>query len=218
MSEAGAIGKCGSLYRRDRAVRTRDLAREMKSAVAAMTSRDVAHLVHLGVPEILVERHQMVGLARVREDRCGFYEPDPDGRWAYITPICVHFVKTPETPRPNAAWFCGNLVDLVAWDERTPEHWRLRVGSATWLGAIGPQYMDPDPVPVWRSPLRWLQNDCVGLVPLVRNRTEAFQLLSVCVGDILAEDDEHAARIADALEHPYRRPSVFANRGLRHAA
>jgi hypothetical protein len=188
----------------------------MKSATAAMTRADVACLARLGVPEILVDHFQMVGLARVRETRDGTYEPDDGGRWAFITPCCVHFANSPETSRPDAAPLVGNLVDLVAWCERLPEAWRLRVGSATWLGAI--EYLASGPVPIWRSPLSWLRNRCIGLVPLTRNRSELYHLLSICNGGIFAEDDAHAAQLTDILERPYPVTKVLTDRGERRRA
>jgi hypothetical protein len=202
-----------------RVMRTRDLAREMKSAFAAMNRRDIAHLVQLGVPEILIEHFQMVGVARVRGDRSGtFYEPDKGGRWAYITPICVQYADTPESTRPDAFPLIGNLVDLVAWHERVPERWLLRAGSAEWLGCIGPQYWEPEPVRIWRSPLQWLRNRCAGLVLLACERSEIYRLLTICRGGIDAEDEPHAALLLDILEHPWPAPEVCYPEGRRRAA
>jgi hypothetical protein len=201
-------------------MKTRNLAGEMKSAFAAISRLDVAHLVGLGVSEILIEHFQMVGLARVRESRGGaFWEPDPDGRWAYITPVSVHYVDRPESTRPDAVWFFGRLVDLVAWDERNPERWRLRAGSNTWLSSVEPERMEPTPVPVWRSPLSWLRGRCVGLVPLTRDRSEIYQLLAICRGGIDTGDEHHAAWLREILDRPYPAPRVFSRRQERpHAA
>jgi hypothetical protein len=190
----------------------------MRASIAARTSEDVALLRALGISENLICDFEMVGACRVRECRGGLYEPDPGGRWAFITPICAHYPQTPESERPDRGPIFGGVVDLVAWSERAPENWLLRVGSAAWLGSIAPQYMDPEPIPLWRSPVSWLRNGCVGLVVLARARIEAFQVLSRCVGDLIPEDEELAERVIAALDQPFRRPNVIANRGLRHAA
>jgi hypothetical protein len=161
-------------------MKTAALAREMRDAFAAMDDRDIEELVQLGVPEILISHFQMVGLARVREFGSQRYYPDPRGRLVFVTPVCVHHKDTPESTRPDAFPLIGNLVDLVAWDERAPNEWRLRTGEGHWLGAIGPQYLNPEPVPIRRSPLSWLQNRCIGLVPLSPDPAEIRRVLSFC--------------------------------------
>ena len=190
-------------------MKTRDIAHEMRKAIAALETRDVEQLVGLGVPEILIFYFQMVGIARVREDRSRtLYDPDSSGRWAYITPVCVQSSETPESTRPDAYPLIGNLVDLVAWDEKTPTQWRLRVGSASWLGCIEPQYFESDPVTIWRSPLNWLRARCQGLVILSPERAERYSLLAGCSAGLVAEDEEHAAALRDILERPWPAPRV----------
>jgi len=149
-------------------MKTREFAYEMREAFAAMRRSDFKQLADLGIPEVLVDHFQMVGVARIKE-RNGLYFPDPRGRLAFITPVCVDCASTPETPHPDVFPFIGNLIDLIAWDERMPDQWRLRTGAAKWLGAIPPQYMDPRPFQIWQSPLEWLQQRCEGLVPLNNN-------------------------------------------------
>jgi hypothetical protein len=167
----------------------------MREAFAAMERRDIGRLVELGVPEILLSHFQMVGLARVCEDTSRtLYYPNPRGRLVFVTPVCVHHDDTPETTRPEAFPLIGNLIDLVAWDERVPEQWRLRTGLANWLGAIAPQYLGLRPVPIWKSPLSWLQHRCVGLVPLSHDPAEIRLLLACCLGGTIPEKErQHAA-------------------------
>ena len=200
-------------------MKMRTLAHEMRAAFAALETRDVEQLVGLGVPELLVSHFQMVGIARVREDSSRtLYDPDPGGPLAYITRVLVQFAETPESTRPDAAPLIGNPVDLVAWDEKTPEQWRLRVGSATWLGCIPPQYMEPEPVRIWRSPLNWLRGRCAGLVPLAPERGEVYRLLANCTGELVAEDAEHAAALQDILEHPWPASRVLYQTGMTRRA
>jgi hypothetical protein len=138
---------------------TRDLEAEMRAARAALTPEHRLELIEHGVPADLIGRYLLIGAARVRVS-AGLYEPVEDGGAAYITPVLVDNPLTPEAEGPQGcARGGGYLVDLVAWHPRRPSRWALRVGSATWLGAIEPQYMDPDPVAVRRSPLAWLQAD-----------------------------------------------------------
>jgi hypothetical protein len=58
--------------------------------------------------------------------------------------------------------------------------WRLRTGAGLWLGAIRPQYLDPEPAPIRPSPLSWLQHRCTGLVPLSRNPFEIWRVQAWC--------------------------------------
>jgi hypothetical protein len=90
---------------------------------------------------------------------------------------------------------------------------------ATWLGAIEPRFLLPDPVPIWRSPLHWLGSDCRGLVLLSRDQRERYRVLTVC-DSILAEDEAHAAELRELLSHPWMAPPVYVRRGreVRHAA
>jgi hypothetical protein len=199
-------------------VKTTDLAAEMRAAVAAMERRDINRLVGLGVPEILISHFEMVGVARIRADRSGLYEPDPSfGKWHWISPICVQFADTPESTRPDAFPLIGNLVDLVAWHERSPEKWLLRTGAASWMGAIEPQYLDSKPVRIWRSPLSWLRSGCAGLVPLARERSEIYRLLANCSGGLIAEDREHRDQLTAILQYPRPRPPVHCEDDRRAA-
>jgi hypothetical protein len=198
-----------------------DLAAEMRQAIAAIEPRDVEQLARFGISNTLIEHFQMVGIARVREDRSGtLYEPDPSGGWAYITPVRVQSPHTPESTQPDVFPLSGNLVDLVAWDEKAPIEWRLRIGTASWLGAVEPQYLEPERVSVWRSPLSWLRNGCTGLVPLARERGEIHRLISSCTGGLVAEDEKHRAFLRDILERPRPSPPVYARarKEDRHAA
>jgi hypothetical protein len=202
-------------------MKTAALAREMREAFGAMQPRDIDQVVGLGIPEILIRHFQMIGLARVGEDRSGtLWQPEPFGRWAYITPYLVQYADTPESTRPDIFPLIGNIVDLVAWCEKAPERWRLRTGAATWLGCIPPQYMEPEPVPIYRSPLSWLRHRCVGLVPLARERSEVYRLLAGCASGLIGEDERHAYELREILKRPFQAPPVYAGDlgGHRRAA
>jgi hypothetical protein len=183
-------------------MRAADLAAEMRAAAIAMELRDFAQLREMGITRL------MAGIGRVRDVGDGLYEPEdsPWGHWRWITPVCVQFPDTPESTDPMTA--CDQLIDLVAWHEARPEHWLLRTGDALWLGAIQPQCFGPDPVHVWRSPLSWIRNGCIGLVPLSRKRYDINYLLTCCIGGVRAEDPAHAAQLRHILEYPVAHPPV----------
>ncbi len=94
------------------------------------------------------------------------YEPDPAGKGAFLLPVRVDNPLTPEAADSIGIIRAGSIVDLLAFHPAHPYRWALRRDDAEWLGAIEPQYLDPAPVPVWRSPLAWLQAGCRGLVVL----------------------------------------------------
>ena len=96
---------------------------------------------------------------------------------AFITPVLTHYPDTPETPEPDCFCRFGNLVDLVAWDSRTPRQWRLRAGLATWLGCVRPQYLDPGRVRVWRSVSTGFAPTVPEIVLLSRDPAVAYSLL-----------------------------------------
>ena len=150
----------------------------------------------------------------------GRFQLDRDGdAKAFVIPVRVGNPLTAEVNDPIKAVRHGTLIDLIALSPAYPNQWALRVGNATWLGAIEPQFLMPEPVPVWRNPLGWLRNDCRGLVLLSRDRAEQYRVLTVC-DSIVAEDEQHAAELRGVLEHPWLAPAVFVHRGreVRNAA
>lgn len=193
-------------------MRTRELATEMREAFAALRREYANILANLDISPFLIWNWQLIGKASVRSIGNDLYEPDPNGVAALVTPVLAHYCDTPELPDPEFAVRCGNIVDLIAWRPKCPARWRLRVGAATWAGSIPPQYCNPDPVRIWRTPLRWLQADCTGLVLLTGERIENYRQLSNCRGGIDAEDEIHAREIRRILNRPWPGPEV------RHAA
>jgi hypothetical protein len=201
-------------------VKTRDLVREMCHAYAALRVADAEELIRAGVPAHCLDLYRMVGVARVRVEGA-LYQPDPLGGGAFISPVLAHHVAGPETPDPWAFARFGNIVDLVAWDPAHPERWALRTVNATWLGCIPPQYLAPEPVRIWRTPLNWFRSDCTGLVVLARERPEDYRLFAGLASGIIAEDRRHAEEIRSVLQHPWPTPRITIappQRVLRRAA
>jgi len=198
-------------------VKTRDLAREMADAVAALQPRHLDELDRHGLDLLdIVVIPQLVGRADVKIEG-ERYQPDPHGSGAFITPVCIHEPHWPESPYPLEFVRYGNLVDLVAWHPRFPDRWATRTGTASWLGLR--EVFDPFPVPVWRGVLGWLRAGAVGIVLLTSDRAERWRLLSDLPG-IIAEDEEHATELRNALQRPWSAPPVIARRSsvTRHAA
>jgi hypothetical protein len=191
-----------------------DLEREIREARNSLTDAHREMLVGIAAEDL-----ELVGAALIRVGG-ELYEPDPAaGRLAFITPVRLFEVLTPEAPvPPGYSIRLGDIVDIVAWHPGRPDRWALRTGAAEWLGAIEPQYMDPSPVHVRRSVLSWFQGACDGLLPLSRSAPDMYRLLTFCTGGLIAEDDLHAAELRRVLERPWSAPSVSVARQVHRAA
>lgn len=106
----------------------------------------------------------------------------------------------------------------MAWRPDRLDVVATRVGAATWLGAIPPQYLAPVPVSVWRHPLGWLRVGCRGLVLLTTDLAEVSRVLFECLGGLEAEDERHAAELRRTLTRPWPQPAVWACKRPRHDA
>lgn len=193
------------------AVARNGLLAEYNHAQRAITPADRALLVEHGISigTILF----LVGSARIRRDKSRhFFDPAEDGLPAFVTPVIVEVPDTPEASNPPQAVRFGTLVDLVAWHPSRPDSWALRVGSAEWLGAIEPQYLDPAPVTVHRTILSWLQSGTRGIVPLHRTPAELRRVLTYC-SSIEAQDRAHAIELRRALRLPWIAPPVSVGAG-----
>jgi hypothetical protein len=181
----------------------------MRSAIAAITAADVRELTQYGVPPAAIEIFQLIGIDRVSHlVDCDIYEPDPDGAWAFITPVLVQDPVRPESMCPEAYVRFGDIVDLVAWDPARPRQWALRAAQADWIGLIPPQYLSPDAVPVRRSVLDWLKADCSGIAILSRDQAAAYRLLMSFPGGIEVEDDDHLFELEQILARPWPVPRI----------
>src|SRR5262249_52139118 len=134
------------------------------------------------------------------------YQPSDDGHLALIVPVRAA-AHGPEVDNPDEFLRFGDIIDLICWRFESPMRWALRGGSATWLGAIGPQQLDPDPVPIGRTPLRWLQSGGKGICLLSSNRLDRQQLL-LQVRHLVAEDIAHGRELRGELQRPLWEPSI----------
>jgi hypothetical protein len=182
----------------------------MRQAAGMMTNSDVREFERLGIPRISIEHFQLIGLARVvRIPDTDLYEPDPSGCLMCISPILAQDPATPESRRPEVYVRIGNIVDLVAWDPEYPLQWVLRTGNADWLGCVGPQVLDPQPVWIRQSVLSWFRANCDGIVVLSRDPGTTYSLLMEFRGGIWVEDEAHAVRLRRILERPWPLPPIL---------
>jgi hypothetical protein len=181
-----------------------DLIGEMVAAQCRLSRTHRDSLCALGIPAGVLDRG-WVGVESISVSG-SVYQPDQGGGWAYITPIRAHS-DGPEPIAPEEILHVGDIVDLVAWQPSKLECWALRRGAATWLGAIGPQLLDPDPVPIWRTPLAWLQAGGEGLCLLSQVLHDRQRVL-LGIRHILAEDVEHGRELRDTLLRPIWQPII----------
>jgi hypothetical protein len=192
-----------------------DLVAEYRQAQGAVRGDDLASLILAGVTidGIALARPALATIA-VEGD---IFVPDPDGVPAFVLPIRAYGPLSPEAPEPRETLHNGSIIDLCAIHPERPGCFALRRGVAEWLGCCAPQFLNPDPVRVWRTALSWLQAGCDGLVLLSRDRRDQYRVLS-SLNAIIAEDEVHAAELRAVLARPWPAPPVLAAEGGRHAA
>ena len=185
------------------------LGSEMNHALGAMRRKHYERLDELGVQrsDLMLG---MVGIARIRR-RGGLYEPHPLGAVFLITP--VRMAESVEHAAPASVVRVGDIVDLIAWLPGRARTYQ-RTGGAEWLGAIGPQYLEPEPVPIWRTPLAWFKAKCEGLV-LFGDKAARYRTLTE-IRSIQAEDAVHAAELQEALLPPWPLPKIRYPRFVPH--
>ncbi|HEV2602993.1 MAG TPA: hypothetical protein VGU24_04955 [Microvirga sp.] len=100
------------------------------------------------------------------------------------------------------------VVDLVAWPFNKPDRFATALGHAGGLGLARVRnpasFYGGRPLRVYRTPLAWLKAGCGGVVVL--REESAFLWLSAALGDLAAEDLEHA-RMLHRVLHPFFDPS-----------
>ena len=93
-----------------------------------------------------------------REKR--LFEPDEDGRAVWLMACCAVDPRQPEAIEDGdplgLVADLRRVVDLLAFHPERRERFALRTGAATVLGAVVPQLLGPDRVPVWSDVGDWL--------------------------------------------------------------
>jgi hypothetical protein len=185
-----------------------DLEAEYLAALSDTSPLQRRELLRAGVPQHAID---LAGpaYARVRPVGRLLFEPNPDSELgAFILPVRADCPDTPESTDPEAAVGSGDILDLVAFEPELGARWLLRTGNAEWLGSCPPQYLDPPPVALYRSPIDWLRAGCQGLVCLVRAPFEILRFLARFAA-IIVDDLAHAAELEALLRHPFLSPTIL---------
>lgn len=183
-----------------------DLEHEFRLALENFSDIDRDALQCAGVPADVVVR-ALVGVAGVVAAG-EVYQPIEGGRRHLIVPVRVGHYVSPQCPEPDRAVARGELVDLLAFRLDAPETWWLRRGVAVWLGACLPQYLDPPPVLIHRTPLDWLRNGGEGIVILADYPVERRDLL-LSFRMVAVDDPSLGRELQRSLERPYAIPPIM---------
>ena len=109
-------------------------------------------------------------------------------------------------------------LDIVAWSARQPEVFGVLLGHAALLGSDRvlnlASYCGGRPCPLWRTPLRWLQEQCEGAVVL--QAIPASTTLAKASRKLAAEDENHARELVRS--GAVRRDQVVFPRRARRVA
>ena len=130
------------------------------------------------------------------------YQPIDGGLPAIVVPVMDGF----------------ELIDLLAFDPRAPDRWRLRLGAAALLGsdALDNQLLGK-PLNIYRTPLAWLRAGLDGVVIL--DFGGAFVDLATAPNGLVAEDPQHQRELRAAMtERATRRLPRIAVRSVGREA
>jgi hypothetical protein len=175
-----------------------DLQGIFEAALGNLTNDDIDELTGLGVPLGIIP--DLVGVMPIQLDRAGRWLPSEGDRLAYITPVRVDLPADVLSLDPPATIFHGTIVDLIAWDPRTPLQWALLTSANTWLGS---HYCgEPFDAVLRQSVLSWLQSGCDGIVLLTRDPVEIRGILTAFEHGTRAETRE----LRDQLDSLVRQP------------
>jgi hypothetical protein len=103
----------------------------------------------------------------------------------------------------------GPILDLLTFDPLKPEPWTLARDAVLVLGAIEPQFLDPAPVPVHRTPVDWLRASGEGIVLLGGDRHDRRRMLGCCRGGIVAGSPAHGAQLKMLMSQPAFETRIF---------
>ncbi len=158
------------------------LLAEYLAALRTMPLEKARELAACGVPWTAIAAACPVPM-RITINRAGDrYRPDEAGQPGWVMPVAAvdpGRSELIETGDPLAVITTGPFIDLAgAYLAAAPGPWALRRGHAMVLGAIPPQYFEPEPVRVHRDVAAWLRAGCRGIVLLTRNRAAVGRILS----------------------------------------
>jgi hypothetical protein len=111
------------------------------------------------------------------------------------------------------------IADLIAWPVGRPDKFAPALGCVAILGLDqidGPETWDGHSLIIHRSPLRWLQHRCRGVVAV--NEQAASLYLGGALGQLIGEDRIHAREMTKSLRRPVDPPFLASQWNLREAA
>jgi hypothetical protein len=155
-------------------------------------------------------------LARFTDRNQLFYEPADDGRAVWVLPACCVDPLQPEEIEavdPLDVVATGPIVDLVALHPGRRNRFARRTGGAVVLGAVEPQLLGPDRVPVWSDVGDWLRGSCRGIVLLTSDCHQKDRILRRLTSIEVQQPDEVRDWIALPAYPPGLPPAVFPMRG-----
>jgi hypothetical protein len=116
----------------------------------------------------------------------------------------------------------ATTIDLCAFAVATPKRFGTAMGNAPVLGLTNitnpASWAFGTVMPIHRTPLGWLRDDCRGVVILDHQHAPAA--LGRALGKLLAEDEEHATELRPMLCSPPVDPRniIFKKATARRAA
>ena len=193
------------------------LLAEYLPAMRAMPFAKAEELAGMGIPWTAIAAVCPAPM-RIVIDRAGDrFWPDDAGELGWVFPVAAVDPCCPElieSDDPLATVSTGAIIDLAAsFSPGAPGLWALRLGHATVLGAIPPQYMAPPPVRVHRDITAWLRAGCNGIVLLTRDQDEAQRILRQ-IHRIDYEDDAEQ----DSSPAPFQSGPALNRRRLEWSA
>jgi hypothetical protein len=158
------------------------LRAEYVAAMRTMPLAKAQQLAACGIPWSAITAATPVPMRITISHAGDRYRPDADGRWGWVLPAAAIDPAHPdliETDDPLWAIGYAPFIDLAAaYSPAAPGPWALRRGRATVLGAVPPQYLDPEPVRVHRDVAAWLRAGCTGIVLLTPDTTAIGRILN----------------------------------------
>jgi hypothetical protein len=195
---------------------------EYEAALQRMSDGDARELTRRGIPEKAIKLVRPVLMSIALDATGALFRPDPVGKQGWVVPVRTTNLAYPaewiETADFEDIISCGPTLDLIAFAPTRPGRWALRLGEAPVLGAIEPQDLSPDPVPVHRDVTDWLRSGCRGIMLLTSDPCEAGRILRHCLR-VEAEDPAHKVALDRLINlPPYVGTTVTVRQASRTAA
>lgn len=189
--------------RKIQAQRHSPLVAEYLRARAVIPFAKAKELAAAGIPWTAISAVCPVPM-KIAVNRAGdqFMPDGHAGKSGWVFPVCAVDPSRPElieTDDPWATIRMGVIIDLVAiFSLNPPLQWALHRGAAVVLGAIPPQYLEPEPVRVHSDVGAWLRAGCDdGIVLLTRDLDMTRQVLGQ-ISRIAAADQAEPAAVKPA--------------------